>query len=147
MRNKVLVTVLDARFRKLESETRLVSERVLEILKKKKLFLEVYLVREDSIQRMNLDYWGFNEPTNVLSFEEVSKSVFKEPEIDLEGGFKRMGEIYLCPSYILRLKEDFRLMLTHGLLHLLGYDHERRSDRIRMQNLEKRICRRILSSV
>ncbi|MEK9173187.1 MAG: rRNA maturation RNase YbeY [Patescibacteria group bacterium] len=147
MQNRVLVTVLDARFRELEGEARFVSLRVLEILKKRKLFLEVYLVREDSIRRMNRDYRSLNEPTNVLSFEEVSKSIFKEPEIDPEKGFRRIGEIYLCPSYISRLKEDFRLMLAHGLLHLLGYDHERRSDRIRMQNLEKRICRRILSLV
>ncbi|TSC82681.1 MAG: putative rRNA maturation factor [Parcubacteria group bacterium Gr01-1014_20] len=147
MQNRVFVTVLDAKFRKLEGETRFVSLKVLEILKRKKIFLEVYLVSEDSIRRLNRDYRGSDKPTNVLSFGEVSKSVFKEPENDLGKGFRGIGEIYLCPSYIARFKEDFRLMLTHGLLHLLGYDHERRSDRIRMQNLEKRICRKILSLV
>lgn len=147
MQNRVLITVLDNKFQRLERETRSVLESVLEILKKRKLYLEVYLVTEDLIRRINRDHRGLNEPTNVLSFEGVSKSIFMEPEVGPGKGFRRIGEVYLCPSYIYRLGDDFRFMLVHGLLHLLGYDHGRRSDRIRMQNLEKRICRSILSLV
>lgn len=68
---------------------------------------------------------------NVLSYEAPAH--FSRP--DVRG--KALGEIYLNPSYIAHHGEDFDLMLVHGFLHLLGYDHKTERDRMKMEKRER----------
>lgn len=74
------------------------------------------LVTEDEIQQLNKNYRGIDAPTDVLSFEN-------DEEL--------LGDVIICPhvarQHALDFDSDFvsemELMLVHGLLHLLGYDH------------------------
>ncbi len=91
-------------------------------------YLEVYLVSDAFMKK------------NVLSFE-ASKD-FPHPETKK---YQPLGEIYLNPKYIQENNEDLTYMLVHGLLHLLGYDHKNKSDRMKMEAEEQRLCRAIKS--
>ena len=87
-------------------------------------YLEVYLV-SDSFMRKN-----------VLSFEAPKD--FPHPETNK---FQPLGEIYLNPKYIKENNEDLVYMLVHGLLHLLGYSHDKESDRMKMEAKEREIVK------
>lgn len=84
-------------------------------------------VDEDEMHGLNKEWRGIDRTTDVLSFE--CDSAFDEdiPEdVTLE-----LGDIILAPQVIARQAPGFgntpadecRLMLVHGMLHLLGYDH------------------------
>lgn len=95
----------------------------------------VRLCGADAIQSLNNQYRGKNKPTNVLSFAaEVSV-----PDIKL------LGDIALCWPVLVEeaaaqgkdLADHFTHLTVHGVLHLLGYDHETsRLDAERMEALE-----------
>ncbi|MCX6702971.1 MAG: rRNA maturation RNase YbeY [Candidatus Wolfebacteria bacterium] len=114
------------------------------VLKVDGVALDVYLVSEKVITGLNKKFRRFDKATNVLSFENGN---FPHPETKL----RYLGEIYLCPAYILKelrvpgvlrgVKPEMRLMelAVHGALHLLGYNHEKKSDRIEMEKIEDKI--------
>ena len=68
---------------------------------------------------------------NVLSYPH---SLFPGPYRK-----KMLGIVYLDLDYIERRGEDAVFMLLHGILHLLGYGHVRKNDRIRMERQERRL--------
>ena len=75
---------------------------------------------------MNLDFRNIDRPTDVLSFEEQEDDY--------------LGEIFICDekvyeqaqSYGHSNEREFAFLLTHGLLHLLGYDHIEKEDEVIM---------------
>jgi probable rRNA maturation factor len=76
--------------------------------------LGIAFVAEDEMRTLKRDHLGIDESTDVLSFpidgrEEVP-----------EGVPRALGDVVLCPQVV---GEEWRWPLTHGLLHLLGYDH------------------------
>lgn len=79
---------------------------------------------------------------NVLAFPAPKNF----PRPDLPKGVKPLGEIYLNLDYIKKQKESIEKMLIHGFLHLLGYDHQKKSDRITMEKKEKQLWQQITSS-
>jgi rRNA maturation RNase YbeY len=87
-------------------------------------YLEIFLVGNRQMKKNILSYVG-----------EESRGEFIRP--DIKG--KNLGEIYLNPFYIKKNKESLLFMLCHGLLHIAGYDHKRKNDRIKMEKLEERI--------
>lgn len=84
----------------------------------RKIYLEVYLVGSRFMKK------------NVLSYP-APKEMLRP---DIKG--RALGEIYLNPTYIKKNKENLLRMLVHGFLHLLGYNHKKKSDRIRMEKKE-----------
>lgn len=86
--------------------------------------VSVLLTSEEHMAQLHLDYMDEPGATDVLSFpmdELVAGS-------DVEG---TLGDIVLCPAFAARqavdaghpLDAELRLLLTHGMLHLLGHDH------------------------
>lgn len=86
-------------------------------------------------QRLNNRFRGRNYPTNVLSFPYGGGS----------------GDIVLCHPVIARearaqgktLHAHYAHLVVHGVLHLRGRDHRRRTDAARMEREEIRILRRL----
>jgi probable rRNA maturation factor len=89
--------------------------------------VSVSVVSDDRMHELNLRWRGVDRATDVLSLE-----CERPDDPDLAPGEPcELGDIVLAPAYIARQSKDFgttpadecRLLLVHGVLHLLGYDH------------------------
>lgn len=115
---------------------------------------EVSLVVTDSetVRQLNLDYRGVDEPTDVLAFymlpQKGADSFFTLPP----DGTTRLGEVII--SYPLAaaqareqghsLERELALLVIHGILHLLGYDHEELQGEEKMRKRERELLDRCL---
>ena len=76
--------------------------------------LGLAFVGPEEMRELKRDHLGIDEPTDVLSFPIDGRD-------ELPEGLPRvLGDVVLCPQVV---GEEWRGPLTHGLLHLLGYDH------------------------
>jgi probable rRNA maturation factor len=76
--------------------------------------LGVAFVGPDEMRRLKRDHLGIEETTDVLSFPIDGRDEVPD------GVPRALGDVVLCPQVV---GEQWRWPLTHGLLHLLGYDH------------------------
>jgi len=95
--------------------------------------LSVSFVADDEMGELHHEYLGEPGPTDVLSF----------PLDDVDGGGVRLlGDVVICPSYAKGNNDDvdaeLRLLLVHGVLHLLGHDHEDGTERAQMWSKQER---------
>jgi len=96
---------------------------------KKSEEISIVLIGPAKMRKLNKQYLGKNRTTDVLSFEGTGLSEFKTPR----GIEKELGEIVICLREVRkntkRLKSIFETelarVLIHGILHLLGYNHEK----------------------
>lgn len=84
-----------------------VAKKVLISENKEKLELSIVLIGSAKIKELNRKYRRKNKITDVLSFL-----------------YNGSGEIVICPQEVGEKAEDLAKVLIHGILHLLGYDHE-----------------------
>ena len=108
----------------------------------------VALVRDATVRELNRDFRGIDRNTDVLSFP--TDEVVRRPRLGgappAAGRF--FGDIVIARGVARRQaraeghseRTELRVLALHGLLHLLGYDHER--DRGRMRRLERRLRRK-----
>lgn len=106
--------------------------------------LTVCLVTDAEIARWNRAYRGKPKPTDVLSFPaENGKSKSRPRKRANDDTY--LGDIAIAPAVARRNAEKFgrtfedemRILILHGALHLLGYDHE--TDNGQMDRREKRL--------
>ena len=128
----IKVILLDKQARKYITEVRKKSRRLASFLPKKGT-IEIYLINSRRMKMLNKKFRGKNKSTNVLSFQKPK---------NFPG--TKFGEVYLDPIYILKHKEDLAFMLSHGVLHILGYDHEKKNDRIKMEAKEKQLLSKLI---
>ncbi len=103
-----------------------ITQKILKELNLDNVEVSVSLVDDKTIQQLNRDWRGKDRPTDVLSFpieDEISLPGYKyrvlgDIVISLPYAKKQAEEIGLTP------KQEILRLLTHGILHLLGYDHE-----------------------
>jgi len=103
-------------------------ESGMECLEEKKIELSVALVDEKEISRLNFEYRKKNRPTDVLSFCEYEK---KEAVCEDKRENIFLGELVVCPGYIAEISKQekepleysMRYIVSHGILHLLGFGH------------------------
>jgi probable rRNA maturation factor len=98
---------------------------------------------DDTVRELNARYRGQDETTDVLSFglAETAGAGFRLPP----GIPRQLGEIVISHEQAERqarafnnpLPRELELLVVHGLLHLLGYDHEKPDDRLRMAERER----------
>lgn len=90
-------------------------------------YVSVSVVDDERMRELNGEWRGIDRETDVLSLE-----CERPDDPDLAPGEPcELGDIVLAPAYIARQSKDFgttpadecRLLLVHGVLHLLGYDH------------------------
>lgn len=111
----------------------------------KPLKINVCLSDDETVHRLNKEFRGMDKPTNVLSFANLDFADFdadNEPYDEIE-----LGDIILAYETMVReaaeqevtLQEHFCHLLTHGFLHLSGYDHQTPDEAAYMENAEKEI--------
>ncbi|MDD2758187.1 MAG: rRNA maturation RNase YbeY [Patescibacteria group bacterium] len=114
--------------------------RAAKIEKKIKGAVEIALVGDTEIKKLNHVWRGKNKPTDVLSFswgegEKISGDLLGQIIIS----FPRIKA--QAKEYKVSVKEEFTRMLVHGLLHLAGYDHVKIKEATKMFKLQEKICR------
>lgn len=117
------------------------AEAVLANRKIKKSDVTVVLTNDAEIQQLNHQYRKKNKPTNVLSF----------PNGEVEAGVRQLGDIILAYETIAAeaglqqksLKHHLTHLTIHGVLHLLGFDHENEKDAGIMEAYEIMILARM----
>ncbi|KPJ85799.1 hypothetical protein AMJ57_01655 [Parcubacteria bacterium SG8_24] len=109
------------------------------------LRVDIAVTDDTAIRRLNRTYRGIDRTTDVLSFPYD-----EGPEFVLtgeRGGTRHLGEIVISLPRVKvqarrdgrRVRDEFALMVVHGTLHLLGFDHETESDERRMFSLQQDI--------
>ena len=114
----------------------------------------VALVTDAHIRKLNSRYRKKNVPTDVLSFSAQSVSPIPDsasriPDPGSRTPWPVLGDIVIATGVARRQARDaghsyqteLRVLALHGLLHLLGYDHDTKIDRGRMARLEARLRR------
>jgi len=101
--------------------------------------LAIVLAGDDEVQRLNRDYRGIDKPTNVLSFGGASDGRQRargEPVI--------LGDVVLARETVVAeaaaqgksIADHSLHLVIHGVLHLLGHDHESAREADAMEALE-----------
>jgi len=98
------------------------------------------VVGEEAIRRLNRRYRGVNAPTDVLSFPLLSDGFPTPPDEP-----PHVGDVVLCAPIAARqaaeyghaLEREIAYLFTHGVLHLLGYDHQRSEEQRVMRAREE----------
>ena len=104
--------------------------------------LVIRLVDETESRQLNRTYRGKDRPTNVLSFPFEAP-----PEVPVP----LLGDLVICAPVVAReareqgkaLQAHWAHMVIHGLLHLLGYDHETEEEAQSMESRERELLARL----
>ena len=94
--------------------------------------IELILTTNDEIQALNKTYRGIDKPTDVLSFplSQTPHAPLGSIVISVEKAQEEAKELGHT------IEEEIALLFLHGLLHLLGYDHETDSGQMRAKEKE-----------
>lgn len=104
----------------------------------------VRFVTDEKMARLNLRFLGREGPTDVLSLPiENLRPGGGWP--DTGGAPLNLGDVFAAPSYVHRRaarrgadpENEMGLMVVHGLLHLLGYDHQLPGEAARMESRQR----------
>lgn len=113
--------------------------------------LAIMFVDEPAMEQLHLQWMDEPGPTDVLSFpmDELRPGT---PDKPTPAGL--LGDIVVCPSVAERqalaaghsAQEEMLLLTTHGILHLLGYDHAEPEEEKEMFDLQRRLLLTFLAS-
>ena len=128
--------------------------------------VELVLVDDEAMAGLNLAYRDADGPTDVLSFSYLDgegpsapavaagargarRSLWLEPGAGQDGRPPLVGEVVLAPGFITRRcaergwapDHEMALLVVHGCLHILGWEHETEADRRAMRDLEASVLR------
>lgn len=98
---------------------------------KKQLNININITNKLHIKILNKKYRNINKPTDILTFK--NEYIIKNT----------IGDIIICKQLIKSNKqktlENWHIIITHGVLHLLNYDHKKNYDNYIMCSLQKKI--------
>ena len=111
----------------------------------------ILLVSEEEIAGYNGRFLDRDGPTDVLAFPVETLLPGVVPELDPHGPPLIAGDVVISPAYVKRQAESFgvsvddemALMVTHGVLHLLGYDHETDEEAEQMEQRERDLLAKV----
>ncbi len=110
--------------------------------------LGILVTNQENVRSLNWTYRSKNEPTDVLSFYMIPEhGQKKETFINPPDNIEHLGEVVISyPQAVIQAKEnkhkvkkEITILLIHGILHLLGYDHEKPADEKKMKPRETKI--------
>lgn len=105
--------------------------------------VSVWITNEDELQTLNRTYRGMDRSTDVLSFgqdDDDTTAFVHAPDQP-----RYLGDLAVSYPHVIRQAEEYghsrqrelSYLIAHGLLHLLGYDHEQPDDASRMRSREE----------
>jgi probable rRNA maturation factor len=120
--------------------------------------VSIAFVSDAEIAKWNWNYRNKKGPTDVLSFPALSKRGVERHAkrkqtgaADAKSTGSFLGDIAIAPETARRyakkngrtVDNEIRILMLHGILHLMGYDHESRSDYGQMNRIEQKLRRRL----
>ena len=113
--------------------------------------LSILITDDEEVQQLNRDYRDKDKPTDVLSFSQLEEL---EPVPGVPADLPRsLGDLVIsfetaelqAEEFKVSLSEEILRLLTHGILHLHGYDHENvpKEEELRMREKEASILKEI----
>lgn len=105
------------------------------------VYLSILFTNNEEIQVVNNEYRGKNQPTDVISF-----AYHETNDFDI-GPYDTLGDIIIslerveeqAIEYNHSIKRELYYILTHGILHLLGYDHMEEEEKQEMREKEEEL--------
>jgi len=105
--------------------------------------LSLTVVDDAAIRELNRDHRGKDKPTDVLSFP-----MFEGGEAPQAGVERMLGDVVIsvetarrqAAEYDATLQRELYRLLIHGLLHVMGHDHEEARERADMETQERRLA-------
>jgi probable rRNA maturation factor len=122
--------------------------------------VSLLFVDEDAMAALNEQFLGKSGPTDVLSFpiDDEPGPTGRSPDLGgsgpgtaaEHGALTLLGDVVVCPTVAARnavehevaVDDEIALLVVHGLLHLLGMDHEKDAEAERMEALEQQLLNR-----
>ena len=93
------------------------------------------IVGQERVRQLNLSYLGKDEPTDVLAFSMLPEQPGENlvPFVVPPDGIRHLGEVIISyPQAVIQaeeqqhsVKREIAILIIHGVLHLLGYDHDK----------------------
>ena len=132
-------------------EEELIKTVVETVLKEEKVIqdLEVYitLTHNDNIKKINAEHRNIDKPTDVLSFPMFERDEIPGLKEKNEQVEKMLGDIIVSVEKVREQAEEYghsferelAYLVTHGMLHLLGYDHMIEEEKVIMRKREEEI--------
>jgi probable rRNA maturation factor len=118
--------------------------------------LGLVITTQKRVRELNRSYRGVDKPTDVLAFYMTSatEETGAEPPsfVTPPDGVLHLGEVIISyPQAVLQakehqhsLKKEIAILIVHGVLHLLGHDHDKPEPGRRMRAREREILRQII---
>lgn len=143
----------------LNDEESVIAQKVVaEVLRVKGISVEevdidITVVDDDTIRELNRENRGIDKATDVLTFPNVDITLpfnledYDDYEFNPETGALSLGEIIIAREVMVANAVEYghsavrecAFLVTHGMLHLLGYDHIGEADRVEMRRNEEEI--------
>ena len=113
--------------------------------------LGLVITSQEKVRQLNRSYRGKDEPTDVLAFAMLSAEPMPEadspPFVTPPDGVRHLGEVIISyPQAVIQaeerqhsVKREMAILVIHGLLHLLEYDHETHEQEYIMSTKEAEI--------
>lgn len=117
------------------------------------LELGLVITNQERVQQLNRSYLGKDEPTDVLAFSMLpeplatGESEASSPFVQPPDGVLHLGEVIVSyPQAVIQaeehqhsVKREIAILIIHGVLHLLGYEHDKPELERQMKTREKEI--------
>jgi probable rRNA maturation factor len=143
---KVNIQNIHPRLRVKKTPLKLLIENIL-ASEKTNSGVDVILVDDKLMKELNREFTRRNKITDVLSF---GMREGKSDPVEYPG----LGDVYVCLDQAkrqaeerrLKLEEEVALLVAHGVLHLLGYDHQKKSQETTMRKKERVFLKKMKAS-
>lgn len=111
--------------------------------------ISLTLVDDATIQELNSKYRGIDAPTDVLSFPQQEKS--NDEPVPAAGAGVILGDVIIATETAVRQAQEYGhslwreigLLAVHGILHLLGYDHQTQEDLRDMEARQEKFLQQV----
>jgi len=109
--------------------------------------VSIVFTNPETVQRLNRDYRGVDEPTDVIAFYMLPQKENSPTFVLPPNGVTRLGEVIISYPQAAEqareqghsVNEELALLIVHGILHLLGYDHQQPEEEKRMRGREQEL--------
>jgi probable rRNA maturation factor len=109
--------------------------------------ISLLFTTSETVRKLNRDYRSVDSFTDVLAFQMLPQHNASPPFILPPDGMAHLGEVIIsCPQAMEQAREqghsigtELALLVIHGILHLLGYDHEQPEEEGRMRLREAQL--------